>query len=145
MELIPAIPAPELKGITAWANSEPLTIKAMKGKVILLSCWTYTCIFCLRSIPKMRRLQQKYGKYGLQVIQAHSSEYQFATEQNNIKRALARYDVTDIPVAFDVSNKTWDAYGNMYWPKHIFIDHNGLIRYEHAGYGGMDDFEDVAI
>jgi thiol-disulfide isomerase/thioredoxin len=145
MELIPAVPAPELKGITAWANSEPLTLKALKGKVTLLDCWTYTCIFCLRTIPIMRRLQQKYGKYGLQVIQAHSSEYQFATEQNNIKRALARYDITGIPVAFDVNNKTWEAYGNMYWPKHIFIDHNGLIRYEHSGYGGMEDFEDVAI
>lgn len=145
MELVPAVPAPELRDIAGWANSESLSIKALKGKVILLDCWTYTCIFCLRTIPIMRRLQQKYGKYGLQVVQAHSSEYNFASEQTNIKRALARYNVSDIPVAFDVNNKTWEAYGNMYWPKHVFIDHNGLIRFEHAGYGGMGDFEDVVI
>ena len=145
MELIPAIPAHELRDITGWANSESLSIKALKGKVVLLDCWTYTCIFCLRTIPIMRRLQQKYGKYGLQVVQAHSSEYHFATEHANIKRALSRYNVSDIPVAFDVNNKTWEAYGNMYWPKHIFIDHNGFIRFEHAGYGGMGDFEDAVV
>lgn len=145
MEVIPAVPAPELRDITGWANSESLSIKALKGKVILLDCWTYTCIFCLRTIPIMRRLQQKYGKYGLQVLQAHSSEYDFAREQTNIKRALTRYGVSNIPVAFDVNNKTWEAYGNMYWPKHLFIDHNGLIRFEHAGYGGMGDFEDVVV
>jgi thiol-disulfide isomerase/thioredoxin len=145
MELIPAVSAPELKNTTGWANSPPLSIKDLKGKVIVLDCWTYTCIFCLRTIPIMRRLQQKYGKYGLQVIQAHSAEYHFATDHANIKRALSRYNVSDIPVAFDTNNKIWEAYGNMYWPKHVFIDHNGFIRYEHAGYGGMKDFEDGVV
>ncbi|MFL6502435.1 MAG: redoxin family protein, partial [Nitrososphaera sp.] len=145
MDLIPAVAAPEFTEITEWANSPPLSIKGLKGKVVLIDCWTYTCIFCLRTIPIMRQLQQKYGKYGLQVIEAHSAEYQFATQHDNIKRALARYNVTDIPVAFDINNKTWEAYGNMYWPKHILIDHNGFIRYEHAGYGAMGDFEDIVV
>jgi thiol-disulfide isomerase/thioredoxin len=145
MDLIPAIPAPELKNITGWANSKPLSIKELRGEVILLDCWTYTCIFCLRTLPIMRRLQQKYGKYGLQVLQAHSAEYHFATNHTNINRALSRYNVNDIPVAFDTNNKTWEAYGNMYWPKHVFIDHTGFIRYEHAGYGGIEDFEDVVV
>ena len=145
MDLIPAVAAPEFREITEWANSPPLSIKGLKGKVVLIDCWTYTCIFCLRTIPIMRQLQQKYGKYGLQVIEAHSAEYQFATQHDNIKRALARYNVTDIPVAFDINNKTWEAYGNMYWPKHVLIDHNGFIRYEHAGYGGMGDFEDIVV
>jgi thiol-disulfide isomerase/thioredoxin len=145
MEVIPAIPAPDFKDITGWANSHSLSIKGLKGKVVLLDCWTYTCIFCLRTIPIMRRIQQKYGGYGLQVVQAHSAEYHFAMDHANIKRALSRYNVTDIPVAFDVNNKTWEAYGNMYWPKHVLIDHNGFIRYEHAGYGGMEDFEDVVV
>jgi thiol-disulfide isomerase/thioredoxin len=145
MDLIPAVRAPEFKDITSWANSEPLSMRGLKGKVVLIDCWTYTCIFCLRTIPIMRRLQQKYGNYGLQVIEAHSAEYQFATDHDNIRRALLRYDISDIPVPFDTNNKTWEAFGNMYWPKHILIDHNGLIRYEHAGYGGMEDFEDAVV
>ena len=144
MDVIPATPAPEFKEISGWANTNPLSIKGMKGKVVMLDCWTYTCIFCLRTIPALRRLMQKYGKYDLQVIQAHSSEYKFATDHGNIKRALERYDI-DIPNAFDTNNKTWEAYGDMYWPKHVIIDHNGFIRYEHAGYGGIADFEDAII
>jgi thiol-disulfide isomerase/thioredoxin len=145
MELIPANPAPEFKEITGWANSQPLSIKGLKGKVVIIDCWTYTCIFCLRTLPMMRRLQQKYGKYGLQVVEVHSAEYHFATDPANIKRALSQYNISDVPVAFDTNNKTWEAYGNMYWPKHVFIDHNGFVRYEHAGYGGMEDFEDVVV
>jgi thiol-disulfide isomerase/thioredoxin len=145
MEFIPAIPAPEFKEISDWANSQPLSIRGLKGKAVLIDCWTYTCIFCLRTIPIMRRLQQKYGNYGLQVIEAHSAEYQFATDRDNIRRALIRYNISDIPVAFDINNKTWEAFGNMYWPKHILVDHNGLIRYEHAGYGSLEDFEDVIV
>lgn len=144
MDIIPATPAPEFKEVTGWANSKPLSIKGLKGKVVVLDCWTYTCIFCLRTIPIMRRLQQKYDKYGLQVVQAHSAEYHFATDHANIKRALARYSVTE-PVAFDTANKTWEAYGNMYWPKHILVDHNGFVRYEHAGYGGIEDFEEIVV
>jgi thiol-disulfide isomerase/thioredoxin len=144
MDVIPATPAPEFKDITGWANTDPLSIKGMKGKVVLLDCWTYTCIFCLRTIPVMRRMQQKYGKYGLQVVQAHSAEYHFATDHANIRRALARYNV-GIPNAFDTGNKTWEAYGNTYWPKHVLIDHNGFIRYEHAGYGGIADFEGMVV
>src|SRR5919198_5350663 len=144
MEVIPATLAPDFRDVTGWANSDPLSIKDLRGKVVVLDCWTYTCIFCLRSIPVMRRLQQKYGKYGLQVVQAHSAEYHFATDHANIRRALERYRV-EIPNAFDTNNKTWEAYGNMYWPKHIIIDHNGFIRYEHAGYGGMADFEDAVV
>jgi len=145
MDVIPATPAPEFKEITGWANSKPLSMKEMKGNVVLLDCWTYTCIFCLRTIPIMKRLQQKYGKYKLQVIQAHSAEYNFATHHDNIRRALERYNVIDTPVAFDTNNKTWEAYGNMYWPKHVIIDHNGFIRYEHAGFGGAADFEDIVV
>jgi hypothetical protein len=92
----------------------------------------------------MKRLQEKYGKYGLQVVEAHSSEYQFAKDHDQIRRAIKTYGVTE-PVAFDTANKTWEAYGNMYWPKHVLIDHNGFIRYEHAGYGGAPDFEEAIV
>ncbi len=141
MQLIPAEPAPEFKGITGWANSQPLSIKSLKGKVVVLDCWTYTCIFCLRTVPILRRLQEKYGD-NLQVVQAHSAEYEFATDHDNIRRALARYDIK-LPNAFDTANKTWEAYGNTYWPKHILIDAQGFVRYEHAGYGDITEFEPV--
>jgi thiol-disulfide isomerase/thioredoxin len=143
VQLIPASQAPEFKAVSGWANSGPLSIKDLKGKVVILDCWTYTCIFCLRTIPMMRRLQEKYARHGLQVVQAHSAEYHFATDHENIRKALARYNVTTLPVAFDTANKTWEAYGNMYWPKHVVIDHNGFVRYEHAGYGDISEFEPV--
>jgi thiol-disulfide isomerase/thioredoxin len=146
MDIVPAYLAPEFKDIVEWANSQPLFIKDLRGKVLLLDCWTYTCIFCLRTIPIMKRLQQKYSKkYGFLVIQAHSAEYGFARDSQNIQKALSYYDVNNIPVAFDTNNKTWEAYGNMYWPKHILIDHNSFIRYEHAGYGTIEEFENAVI
>lgn len=144
MDVIPATPAPDFVSIEEWVNSEPLSLKALKGKVILLDCWTYTCIFCLRSIPIIRRLNEKYSKHGLVVVGAHSAEYQFATNALNIKKALERYKV-NFPISLDTKNKTWEAYGNMYWPKHILIDSNGLIRYEHAGFGNIFEFEDPII
>jgi thiol-disulfide isomerase/thioredoxin len=145
LNLVPAIPAPEFKNISIWANSEPVSVKGLKGKVILLDCWTYTCIFCLRTIPIMKRLQQKYAKNRFQVIQAHSAEYDFAKDASNIQRAIMRYNINNIPVAFDTDNRIWEAYGNMYWPKHVLIDHNGFIRYGHAGYGEIQDFEDEVV
>ena len=145
MDIVPAFPAPEFKDISIWANSGPLSIKGLKGKVVLLDCWTYTCIFCLRTIPIMKRLQQKYFKNRFQVIQAHSAEYDFAKDPLNIQRALKRYNINNIPVAFDISNRIWQAYGNMYWPKHILIDDNGFVRYEHAGYGNIQDFENAIV
>jgi len=144
MNVIPATPAPDFVGIEEWINTQPLSLKALKGKVVLLDCWTYTCIFCLRTIPIMRRLKEKYSKHGLIVVGAHSAEYHFATNAANIKRALERYRV-DFPIALDTKNNTWEAYGNMYWPRHILIDSNGLIRYEHAGYGNIYEFEDSII
>jgi hypothetical protein len=91
-------------------------------------------------IPIMRELQRKLSNYEFQVVQAHSAEYEFAKKTENVDKALKRYDITDIPIGVDSRNKTWQAYGNMYWPKHILIDSNGFLRYEHAGYGSMEEF-----
>ena len=145
MIVIPASPSPDFVGIEKWYNSEPISIKGLKGKVILLDCWTYTCIYCLRMIPIMRELQRRFSNYEFQVIQAHSAEYEFATKTEYISKALKRYDVTEIPVGVDSKNKTWQAYGNMYWPKHILIDSNGFLRYEHAGYGSIEEFIDPIL
>jgi thiol-disulfide isomerase/thioredoxin len=145
MDIVPAVPAPEFKDIRVWANSKPLSIKDLKGRVVLLDCWTHTCIFCLRTIPIMKRLQEKYLKYGFQVIQAHSAEYEFATNIQNVHKTVSHYKINNIPVGFDTNNSTWEAYGNMYWPKHVLIDHNSFIRYEHAGYGSIQDFESRVV
>ena len=91
-------------------------------------------------IPIMKQLQAMFADYDFQVIQAHSAEYEFATKTENISKALERYDIKDIPVGVDSKNKTWQAYGNMYWPKHILIDSNGFLRYEHPGYGSIQEF-----
>lgn len=91
-------------------------------------------------IPVMKNLQSRFSGHNFQVIQAHSAEYEFATRTENISKALDRYDIRDIPVGVDSKNRTWRAFGNMYWPKHILIDSNGLLRYEQAGYGDMKEF-----
>ena len=140
MIVIPASRSPEFVGIDIWYNSGPISIAELKGNVILLDCWTYTCIFCLRMIPIMKQLQRIFSEYEFRVIQAHSAEYEFATKIENISRALERYDIKQIPVGADSKNKTWQAYGNMYWPKHILIDSNGFLRYEQAGYGSIEEF-----
>lgn len=154
MNIIPAFPAPDLNVIDWTLNgsesqsrtiNDQITLKNLKGRIILLDCWTYTCIFCLRTIPIVKRLQEKYSKYGLFVISAHSYEYEFAKSTENIRKAIKKYNLTDIPIGFDVENKVWRAYGNMYWPKHILIDQNGFIRYEHPGYGNINEFEEAII
>ncbi|MFZ0326794.1 MAG: redoxin family protein [Nitrososphaeraceae archaeon] len=142
MDLIPAIPAPDFRQISSWHNSKSLSINDLKGNVILLDFWTFTCIFCLRTIPLMKILDKKYSRYGLKVIQAHSSEYEFARLTENVLNALTYYNLDKIPVAIDSNNKTWEAYGNSYWPKHVLVDNNGFVRYEHAGYGNITDFEE---
>jgi thiol-disulfide isomerase/thioredoxin len=142
LELIPAIPAPDFKQISSWKNSEPLSVGGLRGSVILLDFWTYTCIFCLRTLPLMKLLDRKYSRYGLKVIQAHSAEYEFARSSENVANALSYFSLDKIPVALDSQNKTWEAYGNSYWPKHVLIDSNGFVRYEHAGYGRINDFEE---
>ncbi|HEY7082301.1 MAG TPA: redoxin family protein [Nitrososphaeraceae archaeon] len=141
MEIVPAVPAPDFKQISSWKNSDPLSIGNLKGSVILIDLWTYTCIFCLRTLPLMTLLNNKYSKYGLRVIQAHSAEYDFARITENVENALSYYKLDRIPVAIDNRNKTWEAYGDSYWPKHVLIDSNGFVRYEHAGYGRITDFE----
>lgn len=88
----------------------------------------------------MKQLQSMFAEHEFKVIQAHSAEYEFATNIEYISMALKRYDISEIPVGVDSENKTWQAYGNMYWPKHILIDSNGFLRYEQAGYGGIEEF-----
>ncbi|WP_148687025.1 redoxin family protein [Candidatus Nitrosocosmicus hydrocola] len=143
MNIIPATPAPEYKDIKKWNDNLFHSIKELKGKVILLDFWTYTCVFCLRTIPAIELLKKKYENDGLEVIGIHSAEYDFAKNEENIVRALKMYGVEDTTTGFDVNNKTWELYGNSYWPKHILIDKDGFVRYEHPGYGTASEFDDA--
>lgn len=137
------MPAPEFKGIERWNDKLNHSLKEYKGNVILLDFWTYTCIFCLRTIPTIEALKEKYNHLGLEVISLHSAEYEFAKVEDNIIKALKTYNLDKNLTGFDTSNKTWEAYGNSYWPKHVLIDKEGFVRYEHPGYGTPNEFHEA--
>ena len=127
-------PAPNVQGISAWINSPPLNISQLKGKVVLVDFWTYSCINCIRTIPFLNALQSEYGNDGLVIIGVHTPEFQFEHNLTNVENAVKRFNIT-YPVALDNNYSTWDAYGNEYWPADYLIDKNGDIRYESFGEG----------
>ncbi|MDF0679964.1 MAG: redoxin family protein [Candidatus Nitrosocosmicus sp.] len=143
MNIIPAVLAPEFKDINNWSDNTMHSIKDLKGKVVLLDFWTYTCIFCLRTIPTIKKIKEKYADKGLVVFGIHSAEYEFAKNIVNIEKALKEFGAEKEVTGYDNNNKTWEVYGNSYWPKHILIDRDGFVRYEHPGYGTFDDFEEA--
>ncbi len=121
-------PAPNIVGISAWINSQPLNITQLRGKVVLVDFWTYSCINCIRTIPYLEALQKEYGNYGLVIIGVHTPEFQFEHNLSNVEAAVKRFNIT-YPVALDNNYSTWDAYGNEYWPADYLIDKNGDVRY----------------
>lgn len=127
--------APEFAGITTWFNSEPLTMAALRGEVVWLDFWTYSCINCIRALPGVRAMQERYGAHGLRVIGVHSPEFVFEKDPANVRTAIAREDIT-YPVALDAEMDTWRAYGNQYWPRVYLVDARGQIRFDHIGEGG---------
>ncbi len=135
-------PAPEFTGITEWLNSAPLTIEALKGKVVLIDFWTYSCINCLRAIPYVQAWADKYKDAGLVVIGVHSPEFAFERDIGNVKAAVGRLGIT-YPVAIDNAYSVWRAFNNQYWPAHYFIDVQGRIRHHHFGEGSYDQSERV--
>jgi thiol-disulfide isomerase/thioredoxin len=143
MNIIPAISAPEFKDINNWNDNSNHSIKELKGKVVLLDFWTYTCIFCLRTIPTIKKIKEEYSDKDLVVVGIHSAEYDFAKNITNVERALKELELNVYMTGYDTNNKTWEVYGNSYWPKHILIDRDGFVRYEHPGYGTFDDFKEA--
>lgn len=129
-----------LSGATGWINSKPLTAKELKGKVVLVDFWTYSCINCLRSLPYMRAWADKYKDSGLVVIGVHTPEFDFEKEQPNVQKAVRKFAIT-YPVALDSNHAIWDAFHNEYWPAHYFIDAKGKVRFEHFGEGNYDQSE----
>jgi thiol-disulfide isomerase/thioredoxin len=129
-----------LSGATGWINSPPLTAKELKGKVVLVDFWTYSCINCLRSLPYIEAWANKYKDSGLVVIGVHTPEFDFEKELPNVQRAVQKFGVT-YPVALDSNHAIWDAFHNEYWPAHYFIDAKGKVRFEHFGEGNYDQSE----
>lgn len=131
---------PEFSGITAWINSDPLTAARLKGKVVLVDFWTYSCINCIRTLPYVTSWQQKYGGKGFTVIGVHTPEFAFEKEEANVRGAVDRFHVT-YPVAMDNAYGTWNAYDNQYWPAEYLFDAQGRLRHVHFGEGEYDQTE----
>ena len=133
---------PSLSGATGWLNSPPLTPQALRGKVVLVDFWTYSCINCLRALPYVRAWAEKYKDHGLVVIGMHSPEFAFERDPDNVRRAVHDLNVT-YPVALDSDLAIWRAFNNQYWPAHYFIDAKGRIRAHHFGEGEYDASEHI--
>jgi thiol-disulfide isomerase/thioredoxin len=135
-------PMPELGGAVAWLNSAPLSRESLRGKVVLVNFWTYSCINSLRELPYVRSWAAKYKDAGLVVIAVHAPEFGFERDRANVENAVRELNVT-FPVPVDSDHRIWRAFGNSSWPADYFIDANGRIRYHHFGEGEYDKSEHV--
>lgn len=129
-----------LSGATGWINSPPLTAQELKGKVVLVDFWDYSCINCIRAAPYIRAWAQKYKDSGLVVIGVHTPEFDFERQMANVQKAVQKFDMT-YPIALDSNYKIWNAFHNQYWPAEYFIDAKGRVQYEHFGEGDYDQSE----
>lgn len=133
---------PALDGAVQWLNSPPLSAQALRGKVVLVDFWTYSCINCLRTLPYVKAWAHKYRDLGLVVIGVHAPEFAFERDLGNVKKAVRELGV-DYPVAVDNDYAIWRAFGNEYWPAHYFVDAQGRIRHHHFGEGEYAQSERV--
>jgi cytochrome c biogenesis protein CcdA/thiol-disulfide isomerase/thioredoxin len=136
------VPAMELVLGGEWFNSEPLQLKDLRGKVVLIDFWTYSCINCQRTFPYLKSWWEKYEDKGLVIIGVHSPEFEFEKDADNVKKALKDFGL-EYPVMQDNGFATWRAYRNRYWPAKYLIDKDGNIRYTHFGEGEYDETEKV--
>lgn len=137
---VQSIPAPELQGLTNWINSSPLTLDKLKGKVVLVDFWTYSCINCIRSIPFVEKWYQTYQSQGLVVLGINTPEFAFEHNPTNVAVAVKSDGIT-YPVALDNDYATWNAFNNNSWPADYLVDKQGNIRYVALGEGGYDTTE----
>jgi cytochrome c biogenesis protein CcdA/thiol-disulfide isomerase/thioredoxin len=131
---------PDFSGATAWINSPPLTPASLRGKVVLVDFWTYSCINCLRELPYTKAWYAKYKDSGLVVIGVHTPEFPFEKDESNVRKAVHDLGIL-YPVAMDNDYSIWQSFNNQYWPSHYFIDATGRIRYHHFGEGDYDQSE----
>jgi thiol-disulfide isomerase/thioredoxin len=132
--------APDFTGIVDWENSAPLTMDSLRGKVVLVDFWTYSCINCQRTFPFLRQWWDRYRADGLVIIGVHSPEFEFEKDVGNVRQALRTYGIT-WPVAVDSNMATWNAYNNQYWPAEYLIDAGGHVRHTNFGEGDYDTTE----
>jgi len=133
--------APEFSGLRGWLNTPPLTVARLRGKVVLLDFWTYSCVNCVRSLPHMKMLHKEYAGGPFVLIGVHTPEFEFEKLPENVASAVKRFGI-GYPVAIDSENTTWKLYGNQYWPRQTLIDSSGMVRWEHAGEGDYDKMGD---
>jgi len=133
-------PLPSLDGAVAWLNSPPLTNEQLKGKVVLVDFWTYSCINCIRTIPHVKALYERCKDDGLVVIGVHTPEFAFERDAGNVRKAIADFGIA-YPVAIDNDWTIWRAFKNRYWPAHYLADAKGQLRYHHFGEGGEAETE----
>ena len=132
--------APEFAGISRWINSEPLRMADLRGKVVLIDFWTYTCINCIRTFPHLKEWYAKYADKGLVVVGVHSPEFLFETVPSNVEQAVVDFGI-EYPVAQDNQLNTWKVFGNRSWPGKFLVDKNGEIRFRHFGEGRYAETE----
>jgi thiol-disulfide isomerase/thioredoxin len=133
--------APEFAQISGYLNTSPnLKLADLKGKVVLVDFWTYTCINCIRTIPYLNDWNQKYADKGLVIVGVHSPEFEFEKNYDNVKAAVQKFGIK-YPVVQDNDHRTWNAYANQYWPRDYLIDVDGYIRHDHIGEGGYAETE----
>jgi thiol-disulfide isomerase/thioredoxin len=131
---------PDLSGATEWINSPPLTAASLRGKVVLIDFWTYSCINCLRSLPTLNAWYGKYKDSGLVVIGVHTPEFPFEKDEANVRKAVRELGI-EYPVAMDNDYSIWRAFHNRFWPAHYFIDAAGRVRFHHFGEGDYEQSE----
>jgi cytochrome c biogenesis protein CcdA/thiol-disulfide isomerase/thioredoxin len=132
--------APDVHGISAWINTPGLTLRKLRGKVVLVDFWTYSCINCLRTLPYLRQWDERYRSKGLVILGVHTPEFAFEHDLGNVRAAVRRLKI-HYPVALDNKYGTWDAYGNKYWPADYLVDQRGHVRDIHFGEGDYDGTE----
>ena len=134
--------APSLSGATLWLNSNPLTMEMLRGKVVLVDFWTYSCINCLRTLPYLEAWDERYRGLGLVIVGVHAPEFAFEKDVDNVKKAIHDLGIK-YPVAMDNQFAIWNAYKNQYWPAHYLIDAQGVIRDQHFGEGKYQETEQM--
>ena len=132
--------APEFEAVSNWINSEPLTMEELRGRIVLIDFWTYTCVNCIRTFPYLKEWHAKYADKGLIIVGVHSPEFDFEKVTDNVVRSAQDYDLT-WPIAQDNDFGTWRAYSNRFWPAKYLVDQDGTVRYTHFGEGAYTDTE----
>ena len=133
---------PPLSGAVSWLNSDPLTQQSLRGKVVMVDFWTYSCINCLRTLPYLRAWQDRYKDHGFTIVGVHTPEFAFEKNESNVSRAVRDLRIR-YPVAIDNDYTIWRAFNNVYWPAHYFVDADGRVRGHHFGEGGYDESEQL--